>query len=227
MLTITRLNLTDGPPQIDESDFDTPLPAAGPETEGSDTDPVYYHLFMAMVARAHYRFRRALRWGKLTRAEAVRQADIELADVIIMLPDHLQPDTNDTSLQEILDAKPWIQWQRFSITLVLLNLRMRMHSSLRLQWLEDPEEYGWARSVSVKAATEIIWISYNWDQPPAMRNQWWAQDIRSRSIRLPNPGHYHFMYLAPPVFYSTSRLRLPMNLNKTRGRASWRWPSTF
>lgn len=127
---------------------------------------------MAMVSRGHYRFKRALRQGNLTRAEAVRRADIELADVIAMLPNHLQPDTDDVSLREILDARPWIQWQRFSITLVLLNLRMRMHSSLRLQWLENPEEYGWAQSVSVKAAKEIIWISYNWDQPSAMRNQW-------------------------------------------------------
>ena len=172
MLTITRLNLTDGPSQIDELDFDTPLPAAGPGSDSIDTDPVHYHLFMAMVARAHYRFRRALRWGELTRADAVRKADIELADVIAMLPDHLQPEINDANLQKTLEAKPWIQWQRFSITLVLLNLRMQMYSSLRLQWLENPAELGWARSVSVKAAAEIIWISYNWDQPPAMRNQW-------------------------------------------------------
>ena len=172
MLTITRLNLTDGPSQIDELDFDTPLPATGPESEDIDTDPVHYHFFMAMVARAHYRFRRALRWGESSRAEAVRKADIELADVIAMLPDHLQPESNDSSLQKTLQTKPWIQWQRFSITLVLLNLRMRMYSSLRLRWLEDPADYGWARSVSVTAATEIIWISYNWDQPAAMRNQW-------------------------------------------------------
>jgi hypothetical protein len=172
VLTGARLNLTDGPPQIDELDFDTPFPATGPETEDADTDPAHYHLFMALVARAHYRFRRTIRRGDLTRAEAVRHADIDLADVIIMLPNHLQPDTNDTNLQRLLDAKPWIQWQRFSITLVLLNLRMRMHSSLRVQWCENPEEYSWAQSISVKAAKEIIWISYNWDQPPAMRNQW-------------------------------------------------------
>lgn len=172
VLTSNRLNLTDGPPQIDELDFDTPFPSTGPETENVDHDPVHYHLFMAMVGRAHYRFRRTIRRGELSRAEAIRRADIELADVIVTLPNHLQPDRDDTSLRRALDAKPWIQWQRFSITLVLFNLRMRMHSSLRLQWLETPEEYSWARSVSVKAAKEIIWISYNWDQPPAMRNQW-------------------------------------------------------
>lgn len=172
VLTRSRLNLTDGPPQIDELDFDTPFPSTAPETENIDHDPVHYHLFMAMVASAHYHFRRTIRRGDLSRAEAVRRADIELADVIITLPNHLQPDADDTRLRQVLDAKPWIQWQRFSITLVLLNLRMRMYSSLRLQWLEKLEEYSWARSVSVKAAKEIIWISYNWDQPSAMRNQW-------------------------------------------------------
>lgn len=129
---------------------------------------------MAMSAHVHYRFRVAMRTGNVSRENVLRMADVELADVITTLPNHLQPDETDSESLRILQAmQPWIKWQRFSVALVLLHLRMRMHCSLKRQWNEDSETYGWAKMVAMESATRIIWITHNWDQPAETRNQWY------------------------------------------------------
>ena len=148
-----------------------PLPTLVPsEVDSAEVQAVHYHRFMAITARVHLRFRLAVRRNDALRADAVRSADAGLADVIMTLPYHLQPDNPDTL--EIESAQPWIKWQRFSVTLVLLHLRMRIHSSLNRHWADDGEQHAWAKSVAIDSASRIIWISYNWDQPAEMRNQW-------------------------------------------------------
>jgi hypothetical protein len=151
-----------------------PLPTLVPsEVDSAEVQAVHYHRFMATTARVHLRFRLAVRRNDALRADAVRSADAALADVIMTLPYHLQPDNPDTQeIQDLESAQPWIKWQRFSVTLVLLHLRMRVHSSLNRHWAEHGEQYAWAKSVAIDSASRIIWISYNWDQPAEMRNQW-------------------------------------------------------
>lgn len=174
MLTYSRLDIADRHPQVDHLDFDVPLPSLVPsEIASPEIQAVHYHRFMATTAKVHMRFRLAVRRQKSSRADAVRAADVELADVITTLPHHLQPDQPDhEELQDIEKTQPWIKWQRFSVTLVLLHLRMRIHSSLNRHWAAHGEQYTWAKSVAIESASRIIWISYNWDQPAEMRNQW-------------------------------------------------------
>jgi hypothetical protein len=119
------------------------------------------------------RFRLAVRRNTALWVDAVKSADAELADVIATLPRHLEPDLPDPGeLQELRHSQPWIVWQRFSVTLVLLHLRMRIHSSLNRHWAADGDQYAWAKSVAIDSASRIIWISYHWDQPAEMRSQW-------------------------------------------------------
>jgi hypothetical protein len=67
---------------------------------------------------------------------------------------------------------PWIKWQRFDVSLVLLHHRLRIHRALHKEWLESPGRHEGARAVCIRTARDIIWISQNWDQPAAMRRQW-------------------------------------------------------
>ncbi|OHE98579.1 hypothetical protein CORC01_06030 [Colletotrichum orchidophilum] len=158
-------------PQVDEGDFDVPLPTIDPETEGAQ--PVLYHIFMARTSTVYHRFRSALREGTRSVSEVVRLADDELAEVINTLPAHLQPDGGkNEEMQELELVHPWIKWQRFDISLVLLHHRMRINRSLQKQWLAVPGPYDWARAVCIRSAMDIIWITHNWDQPVAMRRQW-------------------------------------------------------
>lgn len=133
---------------------------------------------MAMTAKVHFRFRMAARTHPACRAEVVRQADMELADVIASLPSHLGPEHRNVSSLEELDAtRPWVKWQRFSVALVLLHCRMRMHWSLASLWRQDSKGYAWARTVAMESASQIIWISSNWDQPAEMRTQWYCYTL--------------------------------------------------
>jgi hypothetical protein len=77
-------------------------------------------------------------------------------------------------LQQLELAHPWIRWQRYDLTLVLLHLRLRIHRTMQAQWLLYPDRYNWARSVSVSSAMSVIWINRNWDQPASMRKQWYS-----------------------------------------------------
>ncbi|KAL2851130.1 hypothetical protein BJY01DRAFT_245071 [Aspergillus pseudoustus] len=171
------LNLPYLPPVIDDVDFDVPLPRAmSRETEESIYDQVHYHIFMARSAIVVYRFRARIRSGieshELTKA--VRSADHELAQIIDTLPPHLQPDIDPESdeLRRLESSQPWIKWQRYDLTLVLLHLRLRLHRTLQAQWLADHDDYGWAEAVSVSSAMSVIWINRNWDQPSSLRKQW-------------------------------------------------------
>ncbi|KAG7039703.1 C6 zinc finger domain containing protein [Colletotrichum scovillei] len=158
-------------PQVDEGDFNVPLPSAESDIDGPH--PVLYHIFMARTSTVYHRFRSALREGTQSVSEVVRLADDELAEVINTLPDHLQPDSGKTEeMQELELIHPWIKWQRFDISLVLLHHRMRINRSLQKEWLAVPGLYDWARAVCIRSAMDIIWITHNWDQPVAMRRQW-------------------------------------------------------
>ncbi|GAM37157.1 hypothetical protein TCE0_022f06834 [Talaromyces pinophilus] len=171
------LTLPYRPPEIDDIDFDVPLPSAQGVGENEAAHyHVHYHIFMARTAAAVYRFRATIRsaFGILETIKAVKTVDEELAEVIDSLPRLLQPETNleDEELHQLELANPWIKWQRYDVTLVLLHLRLRIHRTMQSHWLSDPDQYNWARSVSVSSAMSVIWINHNWDQPASMRKQW-------------------------------------------------------
>lgn len=176
------------PPAVDEVDFDVPYPRA-PDTsllgvvDLDDEHPVHYHIFMARTATVNYRFRKTLRSDVKTLEEttmAVRAADEELAGVIDTLPIHLQPDIVDEKDEERIRCveliKPWVKWQRFDLTLVLLHFRVRFNRVLQDQWLASSghDQLDWARTLSVNSAVSVIWINSNWDQPISMRKQWYV-----------------------------------------------------
>ncbi|KAL2811404.1 hypothetical protein BJX63DRAFT_433412 [Aspergillus granulosus] len=174
------LNLPYQPPVIDDIDFDVPLPRATPREMGETIyGQVHYHIFMARAATVVYHFRARIRSGVKSLDEltkAVRSADDELAQIIETLPLHLQPDIEAGSeeLRRLEASQPWIKWQRYDLTLVLLHLRLRLHRTLQAQWLSG-HDYDWAKAVSVNSAMSVIWINRNWDQPSSLRKQWYAQ----------------------------------------------------
>ncbi|KAH6889333.1 hypothetical protein B0T10DRAFT_487782 [Thelonectria olida] len=161
-------------PQVDEADFNTPLPSMDPINEpDDDIQPVQYHIVMARTSTVYHRFRESLRRGNRSIGETVHLADQELAEVINTLPEHLQPDGGKNPGMDHLEAEhPWIKWQRFDVSLVLLHHRLRIHRALHKEWLESPGRHEGARAVCIRTARDIIWISQNWDQPAAMRRQW-------------------------------------------------------
>ncbi|KZL75557.1 C6 zinc finger domain-containing protein (nucleus protein) [Colletotrichum tofieldiae] len=161
-------------PQVEWGDFDVPLPSVASDSVSADgVQPVLYHIFMARTATVYHGFRSALRDGTRPVDEVVRSTDEALAEVINTLPDHLQPDSGrNKGMRELEDAHPWVKWQRFDISLVLLHHRMRINRALQNEWLEAPGQYDWARGVCIRSAMDIIWITHNWDQPAAMRRQW-------------------------------------------------------
>ncbi|RBQ73707.1 hypothetical protein FVER14953_20434 [Fusarium verticillioides] len=173
------LNLTHESPVIDESDFSIPLPSVS-HREAQDTlvDPAHYHIFMARTSQVIYKFRISLKYGVKTLKNAidiVKTADEGLASIIDSLPSHLQPESDavtDAEIQDLESTQPWIKWQRYDLTLVLLHLRMHINRVLQKQWLSSPEEYHWARTVSVTSAMSLIWINRSWDQPASTRKQW-------------------------------------------------------
>ncbi|KAH6632909.1 hypothetical protein C7974DRAFT_162124 [Boeremia exigua] len=186
------------PPAINDFDFDIPYPQPpilSPSTDSNKTreHPVHYHIFMARASKVYHRFCRAVRLG-VTSLEsmirAVRLADEELAGIIVTLPNHLQPDAElagrkDASHETDL-SESWIKWQRFDLTLVLLHLRIRINRTLQVQWLSTPGVINtdWARTVTVRSATSIIWIHKNWDQPSSMRKQWYVCPQRVGAISM-------------------------------------------
>lgn len=161
-------------PRVDEGDFNVPLPSRDPQHDiTGGIQPVQYHIFMARTSIVYHRFRSALREGLRPIAEVVRLADDELAEVINTLPEHLQPDGGKHERMQNLEIEhPWIKWQRFDISLVLLHHRMRINRALQQKWMMSPGQYEWARTVCIRSAMDIIWITHNWDQPVAMRRQW-------------------------------------------------------
>ncbi|KAG9495275.1 hypothetical protein J7337_013511 [Fusarium musae] len=173
------LNLTHESPVIDESDFSIPLPSVS-HREAQDTlvDPAHYHIFMARTSQVIYKFRISLKYGVKSLKNAidiVKTADEGLASIIDSLPSHLQPESDavtDAEIQDLESTQPWIKWQRYDLTLVLLHLRMHINRVLQKQWLSSPEEYHWARTVSVTSAMSLIWINRSWDQPASTRKQW-------------------------------------------------------
>ncbi|KAH6989168.1 hypothetical protein BKA56DRAFT_542552 [Ilyonectria sp. MPI-CAGE-AT-0026] len=158
-------------PQVDEADFHVPLPSIDPM--GDHIQPVQYHIMMARTSTVYHRFRESLRRGGRSVAETVHLADQELAEVINSLPEHLQPDGGKIPDMDQLETEhPWIKWQRFDVSLVLLHHRLRIHRALHKDWLDSPGQHDGARAVCIRSARDIIWIAHNWDQPAAMRRQW-------------------------------------------------------
>jgi hypothetical protein len=209
---MARLKLPYRPPEVDDTDFDVPLPSATLTEAGEDEAAhyhVHYHIFMARTAAAVYRFRAAIKSGSGSSEEtitAVKTVDEELAEIIDSLPPLLQPDTDiaDEHLRRLELVHPWIRWQRCDLTLVLLHMRLRIHRALHEQWLSSPGHHNWARSVSVNSAMSIIWINRNWDQPASMRKQWYAQALAMVSennySRLQGiiPSYFCFSYSSSP-----------------------------
>lgn len=216
-------------------DFDVPLPELGPtDSERDGPHPVHYHLFMSRTSAVVYRFRKSIRSGpndvdQLTRI--VRAADAELAEIIDTLPAHLQPENGDSDEIRRLEVDhPWVKWQRFDLTVVLLHIRLRINRTLQTQWLESPGKYEWARSVSMSSASSVIWINYNWDQPATMRKQWCASlpplppHQAWRIGRSPSAytGPSHTTYLTRPSFYwKNSGARRDQKLRSTARSSEW------
>ncbi|KAG9252434.1 uncharacterized protein F5Z01DRAFT_228025 [Emericellopsis atlantica] len=176
-LTICEwLGVPHEPTSLEEVDFEVPLPRPHVTTRnGGKTvvDPAHYHVFMARTSIVYNRFCQSLQRSPLSSENVVRAADEELALVIDTLPDHLQPELEAHGrIREPELSEPWIKWQRFDITLVLLHHRIRINRTLQRHWLSSPGEFAWARTVCVQSALDIIWISRNWDQPVSMRKQW-------------------------------------------------------
>ncbi|KPM38277.1 hypothetical protein AK830_g8283 [Neonectria ditissima] len=162
-------------PQIDEADFDVSLPSMDPITRsaGNTIQAVQYHIIMARTSTVYHRFRESLRRDSRSVAETVHLADQELAEVINALPQHLQPDGGTNPEMDQLEVEhPWIKWQRFDVSLVLIHHRLRIHRALHKEWLEFPGQHHGASAVCIRSARDIIWIAHNWDQPAAMRRQW-------------------------------------------------------
>jgi len=176
--SLHRLKIGDDPAQIEEADFDVPLPIPRDMSRSdrlADVDPVHYHIFMVKIAAVYHRFREALQRSTLTIEDVVRVANEELAIVIDTLPEHLQPELGaQGGVGELELSQPWIKWQRFDSTLVLLHHRIRITRTLQDHWLSSPEQYAWARSVCIQASLDTVWINRNWDQPVSMRKQWSA-----------------------------------------------------
>lgn len=177
------MDVSDRPIRIDDLDFNVPYPSA-PPSNGSSTDaedPVHYHIFMARAATALYYFRRGLRSFTSAleeRIQIVRSTDEEFAKIIDKLPVHLQPDSDSKEREEWLSqlelSKPWIKWQRFDLTLVLLHLRILINRTLSDQWTAPSSDrsFDWAKTVCVRSALSLIWINKNWDMPSSSRKQW-------------------------------------------------------
>jgi hypothetical protein len=131
---------------------------------------------MSRISTVYHDFRQSIRHRSLTNLSLeslVRTADEELALVIDTLPEHLQPEPGrERTVRELEASQPWIKWQRFDITLVLLHHRVRINRTLQQYWLATPGEYTWARAVCIRSSLDIIWISRKWDQPVSMRKQW-------------------------------------------------------
>ncbi|EMT68922.1 hypothetical protein FOC4_g10005017 [Fusarium odoratissimum] len=133
---------------------------------------------MARTSQVIYTFRISLKYGSKSLnnvVDIVKAADEGLASIIDTLPGHLQPESDavtNTEIQALEATQPWIKWQRYDLTLVLLHLRMHINRVLQNQWLSSPEEYHWARTVSVTSAMSLIWINRSWDQPASTRKQW-------------------------------------------------------
>jgi hypothetical protein len=220
---ITRLTLPYRPPEIDDIDFDVPLPSAQGVGENEAAHyHVHYHIFMARTAAAVYRFRATIRsaFGILETIKAVKTVDEELAEVIDSLPRLLQPETNleDEELHQLELANPWIKWQRYDVTLVLLHLRLRIHRTMQSHWLSDPDQYNWARSVSVSSAMSVIWINHNWDQPASMRKQWYLRLLHVfLQWLLTALGPYPTIFLSRPFcFCANVKMNRPMRGNIMR-----------
>jgi len=173
---LQRLKIGDEPAQIEEAEFDVPFPIPKDRSRSdrlADVDPVHYHIFMIKIAAVYHRFRQSLKRSITAIEEVVRVADEELAIVIDTLPEHLQPELGtQAGVRELELSQPWIKWQRFDITLVLLHHRVRINRTLQDYWLSSPERYAWARAVCIRASLDIVWINRNWDQPVSMRKQW-------------------------------------------------------
>lgn len=168
-------------PCVTENDFDAPLPSVQADMEHKTTSihpaeavvPVQYHIIMARIAITHHRFHVELRAKRKPLINIVRDADDRLAGIINTLPAHLQPDEMKTDQTEQRDERnPWIAWQRYDLTLVLLYFRLLIHHTLQGAWLASPDEFSGPRAICLNSAKGIIWLSRQWDQPVARRRQW-------------------------------------------------------
>ena len=166
------------PPVITEADFDAQLPTVDVQgqlatPDGSSIHPVQYHIFMARTAQVYARFRHALQHSRLPVGDVVRHADEQLAEIINTLPRHLQPEESSSRwTKQVQGLYPWVSWQRYDITVVLLHHRLRINRALQHAWRADPAQYGWARAICIDTSRDSIWISNHWDQPVARRRQW-------------------------------------------------------
>ena len=137
--------------------------------------PINYHTSMARIASVYYRFRSSLQSSTRSVVDLVRDADTQLAEVINELPRHLQPVSEQTSEEALGDVlHPWIPWQRWNITLVLLYHRLHINRTLQHEWLESTELHRGPRSVCLTSAQAIIHNTKLSTQPLNKRRNWYG-----------------------------------------------------
>jgi hypothetical protein len=110
--------------------------------------------------------------------DLVREADCNLADIINTLPRHLQPVSEQTSAEERGDIlHPWIPWQRWNITLVLLYYRLHINRTLQHEWLASPGSHRGPKAVCLHSAKAIIDNTKLCTQPMNKRRNWYVYSL--------------------------------------------------
>jgi hypothetical protein len=90
-----RLKVLYEPTTLEKVDVDVPFPRPYNTSQSesiTDVDPAHYHIFMTRTSNVYNRFYQSLQRGSAPSEDVVRAADEQLALVIDILPDHLQPE---------------------------------------------------------------------------------------------------------------------------------------
>ncbi|TVY29269.1 putative transcription factor lepB [Lachnellula hyalina] len=191
-------------PCISDADFRIELPATLDDeellSEPRQDDlprPIQYHIVMIQLAKIYHGFRVSLNLLSGKAADIVTlvlQTDEALADNIAGLPSHLRFDiSSSSSVTESPDVdKPWIQWQRINISLILLYYRIAVNRVLQNQWVQDPTTFARTRAICLDSARGIISLASTCTDSLA-RHRPWATSLHlfSAAIILGVEARFH------------------------------------
>lgn len=140
--------------------------------------PIHYHIAMIRAAKVYHQFRSALKTTSLSQLDVidlVTRADEELAQIIIDLPPYLHADF-DAASRIVADEVdfPWVSRQRINISLVLLNLRMRVNKVLQNIWSDEGAAFQRARSICLDSSNAMISLVLDGHVPLERLNTWWV-----------------------------------------------------
>ncbi|TVY52882.1 putative transcription factor lepB, partial [Lachnellula cervina] len=189
-------------PCISQADFQIELPATLDDEELQSSSrlddlprPIQYHIVMIQLAKIYHRFRSALNLVSGKAADIVTlvlQTDEALADNIAGLPPHLQFEISSSSSVTPDIEKPWIQWQRINISLILLYYRIAVNRVLQNQWVQDPTTFARTRAICLDSARGIISLASTCTDSLA-RHRPWATSLHlfSAAIILGVEARFH------------------------------------